>query len=510
MTREPLAPAARIGVTLALAIAVFMEILDSTIANVAIPHIAGSLAASASQGTWVITAYGIGTAISIPLTGWLARRLGEVKLFVLSVLGFVVGSVLCGLSSNLEMLVAFRLLQGLLGGPMVTLSQSLLLSNYPPDKKHIAIAIWGMSIILAPVCGPILGGFIVDSWDWRWVFYINIPVGFGSAWFTWHYLKDRETERQPDLPIDTVGLILLIVGVGSLQFVLDHGRQVDWFAATEIVVCSIVALMTLTCFVIWEKGQRYPVVDLTLFRHRNFRAGILVSCGGFSLFFGGVVLLPLLMQTQMGYTAFQSGLATAPIGIFPFLLAPVVAYLTTKIDLRWILTFSFCVFSACFFWRTQFYFDMDFASIVWPQFVQGLALATFFMPATMMCLSGIPNNEMANAGSLSNFIRTIFGAMSVSLTTTLWSNREAVHHSHLAESIELANPAMQAYVNQTGALGVSKEVSLAMINYDIMRQSYFIAANEIFFLFGFLFLGLIAAIWYARPPFASGSAGGGH
>ena len=350
MNQTPIKGGALVMMTLGLALATFMQVLDSTIANVAIPTIAGDLGASSTQGTWVITSFGVANAIAIPITGWLARRFGEVKLFLVSVLIFVIASWLCGISHSLNMLIACRIIQGLAAGPIVPLSQSLLLNNYPPQRRAMALAFWSMTVVVAPICGPILGGWLSDDFHWGWIFFINIPVGILVILFTQITLGDRETKTYQQ-PIDSIGLILLILGVGALQLMLDRGRKEDWFNSTEIVVLAIVAAVGLIALIIWELGEKHPIVDIALFQKRNFTVGCLCTSLAFLIYLGSVVLIPLLLQQVYGYTATWAGLATAPIGLFPLLLSPIIGRFGHKVDMRLLVTVSFFVYALTFHWR---------------------------------------------------------------------------------------------------------------------------------------------------------------
>lgn len=501
----PLSPARLVWVTLALSLATFMQVLDTTIANVAIPTISGHFGASTSQGTWVITSFGVANAIAVPITGWLAKRVGEVRLFLLSTLGFVLSSWLCGVAWNLEMLIVCRVLQGALAGPMIPLSQSLLLGSYPPERKGMALALWSITVIVAPIFGPILGGWISDNAYWGWIFYINLPVGLFSAWVVWRLLGQRESALVYR-PIDRMGLVLLVVGVGALQLLLDRGKELDWFASPEVVVLAVVAGVALTYLVVWELTDAHPIIDLSLFRQRNFTVGVVSISMGYLLYFGTIVLLPLLFQTQLGYTATWAGLAAAPVGILPVLLSPIIGKNIQRLDLRWLVTLSFSVFAGCFFWRAAtFTVDMDFAHMVWPQFVQGVGLACFFMPLTTLTLSGMRPDQIASAASLSNFLRTLSGSVGASVTTTYWERREALHHAALTEYITpYASPSV-AWFEQLGTLGLSSTQSAAVLVRSITQQSYLMAANDIFWLSGGLFVLLIGVVWQARPPFRPSS-----
>ncbi|MEX9622079.1 DHA2 family efflux MFS transporter permease subunit, partial [Proteus mirabilis] len=418
MIKEPLQGGKLAIMTIALALATFMQVLDSTIANVAIPTIAGNLGASNSQGTWVITSFGVANAISIPITGWLAKRIGEVRLFMWSTALFALTSWLCGISQSLEMLIFFRVLQGLVAGPLIPLSQSLLLNNYPPAKRNMALALWSVTIVVAPILGPILGGYISDNYHWGWIFFINVPFGVLIIMCISNTLAGRETKTEIK-PIDTIGLVLLVVGVGALQIMLDQGKELDWFNSTEIIVLTIIAVVALSFLIVWELTDEHPVIDLSLFKSRNFTIGCLTLSLAYMIYFGTIVLLPLLLQEVFGYTATWAGLAAASVGLLPLIITPIIGKFGGKVDLRYIISFSFIMFAVCFYWRAYtFEPGMDFATVAWPQFWQGLGVACFFMPLTTMTLSGLPPEKMASASSLSNFLRTLAGAIGASLTTT--------------------------------------------------------------------------------------------
>ena len=507
MVHKPL-EGARLGwLTFALALATFMQVLDSTIANVAIPTIAGDLGSSLSQGTWVITSFGVANAISIPLTGWLARRIGEVRLFLISTILFVFASWLCGISHSLEMLIFARVLQGAVAGPIMPLSQSLLLNNYPPLKRGMALALWSMTITVAPILGPILGGWISDNYHWGWIFFINVPFGLFVVVICWRILKDRETNIEIR-PIDTIGLALLVIGVGSLQMLLDRGKELDWFQSPEIIIFTVIAVIALTFLVIWELTDDNPIIDLALFKSRNFTIGCLCLSLAFMLYIGAIVLLPQLLQSVFGYTATWAGLAAAPVGIIPLLLAPIIGKYGAKIDLRYLVTFSFIVYAFCFYWRAYtFEPGMDFAAAAWPQFIQGFAVACFFMPLTTITLSDVSPTKIAAASSLSNFLRTLAGSIGTSITTTIWERREALHNTHLTEAINPYNPYSQEVYRTYEQLGMSDLQASSILAKEITNQGLIMSSNEIFWIFGGIFIFLLVFIWFAKPPFSIGGGG---
>lgn len=500
---KPLQGGALAILTLALSLATFMLVLDSTIANVAIPTIAGDLGASSSQGTWVITSFGVANAISIPITGWLAKRFGEVRLFLIATLLFVLASWLCGIANSLEMLIVFRVLQGAVAGPIIPLSQSLLLNNYPPEKRGMALAFWSMTIVVAPICGPILGGWISDNIHWGWIFFINVPIGLAVVLISWKVLEGRES-RISHQPVNTVGLILLALGVGALQLMLDQGRELDWFNSTEIVVLTIIAAVGLIALIIWELTDDNPVVDVSLFKSRNFTVGCVSTSLAFLVYSGTVVLIPLLLQQVYNYTATWAGLAAAPVGLLPILLAPIIGKFGNKIDMRILITVSFMVYALTFYWRAvTFEPEMTFMDVALPQFVQGLAVACFFMPLTTITLSGLPPEKMASASSLFNFLRTLAGSIGTSLTTFMWYNREAVHHTQLTEVINPYNPISQQFFQTMGSFGLSEEQTASYLAKQITAQGFIIGANEIFLVSAITFISLVVLIWFAKPPFSS-------
>ncbi|MFI4937533.1 MAG: DHA2 family efflux MFS transporter permease subunit [Candidatus Berkiellales bacterium] len=486
--------------TVAVSLGIFMNVLDTSIANVAIPTIAGNMGVSADEGTWIITSFTVSLAIVLPLTGWLAKRFGEVRLFVFSTALFTIASVLCGLSTSLEMLVFFRVIQGAVAGPMIPLSQSLLLANYPVDKKGLATGLWAMVAVAAPVLGPILGGYITDSYSWPWIFYINVPVGFFSVYFTWHILRNRET-KIAKTRIDFTGLILLAVGIGCLQVMLDKGKDLDWFNSVTICTLGAISVVSLCFLIIWEMTEDNPIIDLSLFKIRNFTIGTIAISIGYLAFFGSVVILPLWLQTQMNYTPTWAGLATAPLGIIPILLSPIVGRILNKVDARLIVSNGFFFFAFCSFWLASMNTDVTAGHIAWIRFIQGIGVPCFFVPTIAILLSGLPDDKIANAAGLSNFLRILAGSFGTSIYVTLWDHRESIHQSKLAESLLLIQSSMVEALKKLHALGFSVEKSYAEITQQLIKQSYMLATNDVFWISGFIFLSLLILIWFARPPF---------
>lgn len=484
--------------TIALSLATFMNVLDTTIANVSIPAISGDLGVSASQGTWVITSFGVANAISVPLTGWLTQRFGQVRLFMVSVLLFVLASWLCGLAPNLQTLIALRVAQGFVAGPMIPLSQTLLLASYEPRRSGMALAMWGMTTLVAPVVGPLAGGWITDNVGWPWIFFINIPVGAAAAFFTWTIYRRRESPTRR-VPIDAVGLGLLVVWVGALQVMLDKGKELDWFGSGQIVALAIVALVGLAFFLAWELTEAHPVVDLRLFAGRNFGVGAVATAVAYALFFGNVVLLPLWLQQWMGYTATLAGWVLAPVGLLAIVLSPIVGRLVNRTDPRRIVTVAFVIFALVLYLRSLFTTQTDFGTIMVPTILQGAAVACFFIPLTSITLSGLAPERIAAATGLANFARITAGSFGTSIATTLWEDRASLHHAQLVENVARgALPTEQALAG-LHSLGLTAEQALAALNRTVDAQAFMLAADEIFYGSALLFLLLIGLVWLARP-----------
>ena len=507
----PLYGAERWLATIAVSLATFMNVLDSSIANVSIPAISGDLGVSPAQGTWVITSFAVANAISMPLTGWLAMRFGAVRVFVTSTLLFVLASWLCGLAPTIEALVGFRVLQGLVAGPMIPLSQTLLLSVYPPALAGMATALFGMTVLVAPVVGPLLGGWITEHIAWPWIFYINVPLGLGAMAVTWQLFRDRQLPPR-HIPLDRIGLVLLVLWVGAMQLMLDKGEELDWFSSGEIVALALVAVVGFAFFLVWELGAAHPVVDLRLFARRKFLVGTLSLSVAYGVVFGNIVLLPLWLQQYMGYTATWAGLAMAPVGVLAIVLSPWVGHNVSRIDPRWLSTVSFLGFAAVLWMRTRFNTQADFETILLPTLLQGIAMAFFFIPLQAIALGGLPASRLPSATGLNNFVRITAGAVGTSVFTTLWESRASLHHAQLAEHVGPTNPAAQQAIAQLRAAGYTQEQALAQINRLVDQQAFTLAANDLFWMSALVFLLLVALVWASgrRQGPAVAVEGGAH
>jgi DHA2 family multidrug resistance protein len=488
------------GITaFALALGTFMQVLDTTIANVSVPTIAGNLGVSASQGTWVITSFAVANGISVPLTGWLMQRYGVVRTFVACVLLFTIASFLCGIAWSFSSLIAFRVLQGAVSGPMIPGSQTLLMAIFPHSKRGLSLAIWSMTTLVAPIAGPLLGGYISEEYSWPWIFLINVPVGLLSAALCWGALKghERPTKR---VPVDVIGLALLVVWIGALQIMLDTGKDEGWFDSTQIIVLALVAAIGLVTFLIWELGEKNPIVDLSLFRSHNFTIGTLALCIGYAVFFGNLVILPLWLQTQLGYTSTWAGLVQSPAGVVALMLAPFVGRTVVKVDARLYASIAFIMLASSLYLRAQFTSQVAFGDLVLPMLVQGIAMPFFFISMVTILLDGLPARQIPAATGISNFLRITAAAFATSIATTAWDNRATLHQSRLAESSSLYDPALLEAVDRARGLGLDTQQSLGALTRAMVEQSYLLSSLDYFWVSAWLSLAMIGLVWWTHRP----------
>ena len=480
---------------LALSAGNFIAVLDTTIANVSVPNIAGGLGVAANQGTYVITSYAVAEAITVPLTGWLAARLGTVRLFIGSMVLFGLFSLLCGMAGSIETLVLFRVLQGLAGGPLMPMSQTLLLRIFPKEKTGAAIGLWSMTTLIAPIMGPILGGILCDQVSWPWIFWINVPITLLCGYAGWQLLKSQESKRE-NIRVDAVGLGLLVVWVAALQIMLDEGKNLDWFNSVEIIALAVTAAIGFAAFLIWEMTDKNPVVNLRVFRHRGYWASVLTISLAFGSFFGATVLTPQWLQSYMGYTATEAGHATAMSGILAVLVAPMVAQLSTRVDPRPLVFMGVMWLGGVTLYRSFSSTDMGFWQVALPLLFQGVGMPFFFVPLTGLAMASVEPQEMASAAGLMSFMRTLSGAFATSVVTTAWDDKASYNHADLVGTVDRMGDTLRS-LSQSGLSG---DAASAQLNQLLQSQSIMLATNQIFLLTSLSFLIAACAIWLAPRP----------
>ncbi len=401
-------------------LATFMVVLDSSVANVALPHIAGSLSASTDESTWVLTSYLVANAIMLPAAGWIARRIGRVRLLLLSILLFTLASLLCGMALTMPMLIVARVLQGIGGGGMQPLAQSILLESFPPRQHGTAMAAYGVGVIVAPVIGPTLGGWITDSYSWRWIFYINLPIGILALIMVNLYVEDPPYLRKAfHGAIDYLGFGLMALWLGTLQLVLDKGQEADWFAAPWICWTAAISTLALVTFIVRELTDHDPIVQLRIFRDRNFAMGTLITCTYGFVLYAATAMLPLFLQTLMGYSALQSGLSVSPRGLGAMASMVMVGLLVRKIDARYLMTFGFALLGASTWMLGNISLEIGMSSVVIPNILNGFAMGFVFVPLTTVTLSRLRKQEMGNATGIYNLMRNIGGSVGIATVTTM-------------------------------------------------------------------------------------------
>lgn len=484
----------------AVGLGTFIQVLDTSIANVAIPYIAGNLSVSSDEGTWVITSFAASNAVVLPLTGWLSDYFGRVRLYVWSVLLFTFVSFLCGLSTSLTMLVFLRTVQGAVAGSLIPLSQSLMMASNPPEKQGAALGFWGMIVIVAPILGPIIGGYLTDVYSWPWIFYINVPIGLFSAVLTWYFLKNKESEIVRN-PIDWVGLILLAIGVACLQIMLDKGKDLDWFESNVIITLTIVSAISLAYFGIWTYYQEYPIVDFSFFRNRNFAIGTICITVGFLIYFGSTVTLPLWLQTEQNYTAYWAGIAVAPVGLIPFFLSTTLGKNLYRFDLRVLAVLSFLFFAIAFFYQANFTTQVSLFHIMVTRFIQGFGVAIFFLPLVQLSLGEIPPAKYASASGLFNFIRILVGSgFGTSLSIELWTRLEIFHHARLTETLTAYQPATVEFFRKLYLYNpkFTKDVVNHVLDQQVEQQAFMLSTNDIAWLGAWMFIAIIPLIFLCK------------
>jgi DHA2 family multidrug resistance protein len=488
-----------------IALGNFLVVLDTTIVNVSVPTISGSLGVSTSQGTWIITAYAVAAAITVPLTGWLTNRFGAQRIFILCYVGFGALSLLCGVSQSLSMLVLCRVLLGLCGGPLMPLAQTLLLRIFPTKKAGTASVIWAMTTTTGPVVGPILGGTLCDGPGWEWIFFVVVPfAGFGSA-ITWWLMRGQNDPTEP-ARLDGVGLGLLIIWVGALQILLDQGRDLDWFASSEIDILATVSAIGFLAFLIWVLTDAAPIVDLRIFRHFGFSALCINYSIAYGAFFASLVLLPLWLQENKDYTATWAGYATGIMGILAVLWAPVTGKLISRFDPRLVLFLGVGGLGLISLWRAFFTPDITFVQMAWPTLLSGMCMVMFLIPATGLILASVGSAETANAAGLSNFLRTLAGAFATSLVETGWSNAGRANQTELASAMVNGRQSLDALI----ARGVPHDEAVFRLSTLVQNQSIMLATTQLFTVIAVIFLVAALLVWLTPKPKGPIESSGAH
>src|SRR5437867_619948 len=505
-------------IAVAVMLSTFMEVLDTTVVNVSLPHIAGSLSATVDESTWALTSYLVANAIVLPITGWMANYFGRKRLLMMAVTGFTAASFLCGLAWNLPALVFFRIVQGACGGGLQPISQAVLLESFRPVDRGKAMGFWGLGIVVAPMLGPVLGGWLTDSYSWRWVFYINIPVGIASIVMTKLYLFDPPYIRRASSKIDYWGIGMLAVGVGALQVVLDRGQEADWFSAHWITALAVVSVIGFVIFFINELRTPHPVVHLTVFRERTYATGVfLMTVLGFVLY-GSLVILPILLQTLLGYPALQAGIAMAPRGLGSFVAMPLVGIIMSKFDPRKLLSFGILVAAFTLFQLSWLNLSASYWDIFWPQIIQGVSLGFLFVPLTTTTMDLVPQEEMGNATSIFNLMRNIGGSMGIAGATTLIDRRIQTYTNVLGANVNPYRPsvfermqAMQrAFVAGGADAYTAGQKALAAMFGAVERQASMLSFNEAFRALGFLFVLIVPLVFLLKRPRTSADLTAGH
>lgn len=494
----PIEGGRRLLATLAISVACFMYTLEMAVANLSLPAIAGDLGVSPPQATWVITSYAVTSAIITPLSGWLTARIGQVRLFVYSLLLFAVTSLFCGLATSLPMLIAARCLQGAVVAPLMPVAMALLLQAYPPSKAALAMSISMFTMMFSPVVGPVIGGWITENLSWPWIFYINVPIGILVALATWRLFRDRESPRTRK-PVDLTGLVLLAIWVGTLQIMLDKGREQNWFESGEILALGVTSLVAFCFFLVWEWYEAHPIVELRLFANRNFAVGTLTSSLWSFIYLGNILLLPLWLQQSLGYSATWAGLVVAPSGVAAVLMQPVANRLLGLTGIRTLATFGLVMLATATFLRSGFTSGVAPESILPAQIANGIGSTCFSLASSLMLFNGLSQWQIASASGLSAFVRLMATAMGTSFAATLWDARTYHHRSELVAHITPYDSTISQFMGGASSLGMDISGALMVVERQLTVQAQTLASNDYSWLSALLFLGLIGLVWMARP-----------
>jgi DHA2 family multidrug resistance protein len=495
-------------IAVAVMLSTFMEVLDTTVVNVSLPHIAGSLSATVDEATWTLTSYLVSNAIILPLTGWLSNFFGRKRMLMMSVTGFTIASFLCGLAPTLPFLIVCRVIQGACGGGLQPISQAVLLESFPPEDRGKAMGFWGLGIVVAPLLGPVLGGWLTDSYSWRWVFYINVPIGLASLVMTRAFVFDPHYIRRASSKIDYWGIGMLAVGIGTLQLVLDKGQEKDWFGTSWITVATVLAVVALVGFIFYELSVADPVVNLRVFKDRTYSTGVfLMAMLGVGLY-GTTVLIPLVLQTLLGYPALRAGIAMAPRGLGSFIAMPVVGLIMGKFDPRKLLTVGMVVCALTLFQFSRLNLQAGYWDYFWPQFEMGLSLGLVFVPLTTTSMSLIPKETMGNATSLFNLVRNLGGSIGISAVNTVQLRREQANIDVLGQHVnpysasarQMLGALQHMFLSRGGDAVSATNQAREMVFRMVEQQASMLAYNTVFRLLGGLFLLLVPFIFLMHRP----------
>jgi MFS transporter, DHA2 family, multidrug resistance protein len=504
-------------IAIAVMLGTFMEVLDTTIVNVSLPHIAGNLSATVDESTWVLTSYLVANAIILPLTGWLSNHFGRKRILMTAVGGFTLASLACGVAPNLPVLLFFRVVQGAAGGGLQPLSQAIMLEAFPPEKRGKAMAMWGLGIVVAPMLGPVLGGWLTDTYSWRWLFYINLPVGIAALTMCYLFVFDPPYIQRGKGGVDFWGIGMLAVGMGALQIMLDKGQEEDWFSSHFIVWLAVFAVVGLGLFIIRELLIKHPVVNLRVFRVRTYSTGVfLMTVLGFVLY-GSLVLLPIFLQTLLGYSALDAGVAMLPRGLGSFIAMPLVGILMSKIEPRKLLVcgVSFAAFS--FWYLAEINLNAGYWNLFWPQFIQGMSLGFIFVPLTTATHDPIPKEQMGNATSIFNVMRNIGGSIGISMVATIYARTTQTNTNILGRSVNIYNQATQSMIagakalfmsNGSDAATATRQAYLSIFGM-VQRQAAMLAFIHAFRLLSIIFVCCVPLIFLMRKPKHHGGPGAG-
>ena len=499
-------------IAIAVMSSTFMEVLDTTVVNVSLPHIAGSLSATTDEATWTLTSYLVANAIILPMTGWLAGRFGRKRLLLMAVTGFTAASFLCGLAPSLPFLIIFRVIQGACGGGLQPLSQAVLLESFPAEKRGQAMAFWALGIVVAPMLGPVIGGWLTDNYSWRWVFYINVPIGVLAILLTQAFIFDPTYLRRERTGIDYWGIGLLVVGMGSLQIMLDKGQEEDWFGSHFIMILAVLAVVGLGGLIIRELRAEHPVIDLSVFRNRSYAVGtFLMTTVGFVLY-GSTVLYPLMMQELLGYTATHAGVTNFPRGMASFIFMPFVGFLVGKVDARKLLAAGLLLTAAAMFEVSFFSLDVGFWDFALPLVLQGAGLGLIFVPLTTVSNDSIPRERMGNATSIFNLMRNIGASVGISSVETLQFRHMQTHINYLGQHVTEASLRTQQTLAGMRQTFIGKGVDAATADHRahaalwgmVQQQAAMLSYNDVFRFLGWLFLVMLPLLFLMEKPKGKG------